>query len=133
MKCRLVTLLVCVSLALAGTAYAQGAATTSAISGVVVDSAGGVVPGAEVTIKHVATGVTQTATSNAEGGYSFPGLPIGTYSVTVTLQGFKTFVANDVVLTSGLGASVRAVLEVGGLEEQVLVSSKSGRFCVMWL
>ena len=101
MRCRLVTLVVCLSLALAGSAYAQGAATTSTISGVVVDSAGGVVPGAEVTIKHNATGVTQSATSNAEGGYLFPSLPIGTYTVTVTLQGFKTFVANDVVLTSG--------------------------------
>ena len=125
MRCRLVTLVVCLSLALAGSAYAQGAATTSTITGVVVDSAGGVVPGAEVTIKHNATSVTQSATSNAEGGYLFPSLPIGTYTLTVTLQGFKTFVANDVVLTSGSGASVRAVLEVGGLEEQVLVSSRS--------
>src|SRR4030095_8136543 len=114
MRCRLVTLVVCLSLALAGSAYAQGAATTSTITGVVVDSAGGVVPGAEVSIKHNATGVTQSATSNAEGGYLFPSLPIGTYTLTVTLQGFKTFVANDVVLTSGSGASVRAVLEVGG-------------------
>ena len=46
MKCRLVTLVVCLSLALAGSAYAQGAATTSTITGIVVDSAGGVVPGA---------------------------------------------------------------------------------------
>lgn len=125
MRCRLVTLVVCFSLALAGSAYAQGAATTSTISGVVVDSAGGVVPGAEVTIKHNATSVTQSATSNAEGAYSFPSLPIGTYSVTVALQGFKTFVTNDVVITAGSPANIRAVLEVGGLEEQVLVSSRS--------
>ncbi len=92
---------------------------------IVVDSAGGVVPGAEVTIKHNATGVTQSAVSNAEGAYLFPSLPIGTYTVTVALQGFKTFVANDVVLTAGSPASVRAVLEVGGVEEQVLVSSRS--------
>ena len=82
-------------------------------------------PGAEVTIKHNATGVTQSATSNAEGAYLFPSLPIGTYTVTVALQGFKTFVATDVVLTAGSPASVRAVLEVGGVEEQVLVSSRS--------
>jgi hypothetical protein len=112
-------------LAWASSAFAQGAATTSTISGVVVDSAGGVVPGAEVTIKHLATGVTQSGTSNAEGAYSFPSLPIGTYSVTVALQGFKTFVTNDVVITAGSPANVRAVLEVGGLEEQVLVSSRS--------
>jgi hypothetical protein len=125
MKCRLVTLVVCLFLGAAGPAYAQGAATTSTLSGVVVDSAGGVVPGADVTIRHNATGVTQSATSNAEGAYSFPRLPIGTYTVTVTLQGFKTFVATDVVLTAGSPASVRALLEVGGLEEQIVVSSRS--------
>ena len=125
MRCRLAAFVVCLSLALAGSAFAQGASTTSTISGIVVDSAGGVVPGAEVTIKHNATGVTQTAVSNAEGAYLFPSLPIGTYTVTVALQGFKTFVATDVVLTAGSPASVRAVLEVGGLEEEVLVSSRS--------
>src|SRR5512145_928952 len=123
MKCRLVTLVVCLLLA-AGPAFAQGG-TTSTISGVVVATAGGVVPGADVQIKHNATGVTQSSISNAEGAFSFPSLPVGTYTVTVTLQGFKTFVANDVVLTSGAPAAVRAVLEVGGLEEQIVVSSKS--------
>jgi hypothetical protein len=124
MKCRLVTLVVCLALCGAGPAFAQGG-TTSTISGVVVDTAGGVVPGAEVQVKHNATGVTLNTVSNAEGAFSFPGLNVGTYTVTVTLQGFKTFVANDVVLTSGAPASVKAVLEIGGLEEQVLVSSKS--------
>jgi hypothetical protein len=121
----LASIVVCLSLAWAGSVFAQGAATTSTISGVVVDSAGGVVPGADVTIKHVATGVTQSGVSNAEGAYSFPSLPIGTYTVTVALQGFKTFVANDVVITAGSPASVRAVLEVGGIEEQILVQSRS--------
>ena len=125
MRCRLASMVACLSLALAASAFAQGAATTSTISGVVVDSAGGMVPGAEVTIKHLSTGVTQSGTSNAEGAYSFPSIPPGTYSVTVALQGFKTFVTNDVVITAGSPANIRAVLEVGGVEEQVLVSSRS--------
>jgi hypothetical protein len=104
--------------------YGQGS-NTSAISGVVVDTGGGVVPGATVTIKHAATGVVQTGVTNADGAFSFPGQNIGTYTVTVTLEGFKTFVVNDVVLTAGAPASVRAVLEVGGLSEQVVVSSSS--------
>jgi hypothetical protein len=104
--------------------YGQGG-TTSTLSGVVVDSGGGVVPGATVVIKHVGTGVTQSSVTNTEGAFSFPGQNIGTYTVTVTLEGFKTFVANNVVLTSGSPASVRAVLEVGGLSEQVVVSSTS--------
>lgn len=105
-------------------AYGQGGAT-STISGVVVDTGGGVVPGADVTLKQATTGFTQTGVTNASGTFSFAGLNIGTYTVTVTLQGFKTFVANDVVLTSGAPASVRAVLQVGGITEQVVVSSSS--------
>jgi hypothetical protein len=125
MKHRL--LVMCVTsalLAFAGSAYAQGS-TTSTISGLVVDAGGGVVPGASVTVKHNATAVTQTSVTNAQGTFSFPGLAIGTYTVTVTLDGFKTYIANDVVLTSGAPASVRATLEVGGLTEQVVVSSTS--------
>ncbi|HET9263644.1 MAG TPA: carboxypeptidase-like regulatory domain-containing protein, partial [Vicinamibacterales bacterium] len=125
MKDRLVTiLLLSVLLATAGTAYGQGG-TTSTISGVVVDTGGGVVPGADVTAKHNGTGVTTATVSNSEGAFSFPGLGIGTYTLTVTLQGFKTFVVNDVVLTSGAPAAVKAVLEVGGLTEQIVVSSTS--------
>ncbi len=105
--------------------HGQGGSTTSTISGVVVDSGGGIVPGADVVAKHDATGVTQSATTNSEGAFSFPRLNIGTYTVTVSLQGFKTVVVKDVVLTSTQPASVKAVLEVGGLAEQVVVSSSS--------
>ena len=104
-------------------AYAQGAA--SSISGVVVDAGGGVVPGAAVTIKHNATGVSTESVSNAEGVFSFPGVAVGTYTVTVSLEGFKTFIVNDVVVTGGSPANVKAKLEVGGLTEQVVVSSSS--------
>ncbi len=100
-------------------------AQSSTLSGVVLDSAGGVIPGADVVIKHNATGVTTSGVSNSQGAFSFPGVQTGTYSVTVTLQGFKTYVANDVVLTSGSPASVKAVLEVGGVTETVTVSSSS--------
>jgi hypothetical protein len=124
MKWCVSALVVCAALATPVPAAAQGGAS-STLSGVVVDTAGGVVPGADVQIKHNATGVTETAVTNAQGAFSFPGLNIGTYTVTVTLQGFKTFIANDVVLTAGAPASVRAVLEVGGLEEQIVVSSTS--------
>jgi hypothetical protein len=113
-----------VTLSLVSHAFAQGG-TTSTLSGIVTDSAGGVVPGADVAITHNATGVTLTGVSNTEGAFLFPGLNVGTYTVTVTLTGFKKFVANDVVLTSGSPASVRAVLEIGGVEEQITVSSVS--------
>jgi len=105
-------------------AYGQGG-TTSTLSGIAVDSSGAVLPGADVTIKHLATALTQTAVTNADGAFSFPGMNVGTYGVTVTLSGFKTFVSNNVVLTSGSPANVRATLEIGGIEEQVVASSAS--------
>src|SRR5688500_18477947 len=109
------------ALALTAPAYAQ----SSTLSGVVLDSAGGVVPGADVVIKHNATGVTTSAVSNSQGAFSFAGVQVGTYTVTVTLQGFKTYVANNVVLTSGSPADVKAILEVGGVSETVTVTSAS--------
>ena len=103
---------------------AQGG-TTSTLSGVVVDTNGGVVPGADVVARHRATALSHSAVTNGEGAFSFPGLNIGTYSVTISLQGFKTVVIDDVVLTSAAPANIKAALEVGGISEQVIVSSTS--------
>jgi carboxypeptidase family protein/TonB-dependent receptor-like protein len=105
-------------------AYAQGS-TTQTLSGTVVDTSGAVIPGADVAAKHNATGVVSNAVTNSDGLFSLPSLPIGPYTVTVTLQGFKTAVIQNVVITSGAGASVKATLEVGGVSEQVTVSSSS--------
>src|SRR5688572_7975416 len=103
-------------------AFAQ--ATTS-LSGVVKDSAGGVVPGASVVVKNVATGATFEATSNTSGGYSIPALQAGQYTVTVSLSGFKTAVASDVRLAVGTPATVNMTLEVGALTETVNVTSSA--------
>jgi hypothetical protein len=105
-------------------AYAQGA-TTQTLSGSVVDASGAVIPGADVTAKHTGTGVSFNAVSNGEGLFSLPSLPVGTYNVTVTLQGFKTVIIQDVALSSAAPANVKATMEVGGVAEQVTVASTS--------
>jgi hypothetical protein len=125
MKARLCVLAVaCAALAIAIPAWAQGG-TSSTLAGVVVDTGGGVIPGADIIVKNDATGVQQTSVTNGQGAFSFPGLNVGTYTVTVSLQGFKTFVAKNVVLTTGAPANVKAILEIGGMTEQVTVSSSS--------
>jgi len=124
MTCRTVALAVRQLPGAAGSALAQGG-TTSTIPGVDADTAGGVAPGADGLFVHAATGVPQPAVSNEQGASSFPGLNVGTHTVTVPLQGFKTFIANDVV-RAGAPANVRAVLEIGGLEEPIVLSSSSG-------
>ena len=78
-------------------AMAQGSANSS-LAGVVVDTAGGVIPGATVTVKNNATGDTFEAVTNTAGAFSIPVLDPGTYTVTVALEGFKTAVINDVRL-----------------------------------
>jgi hypothetical protein len=105
-------------------ATAQGG-TSSTISGTVVDSGGGVIPGADVVALHAGTGVASATVTNAQGVFTLPSLPTGTYRVTVSLQGFKTVVVENVVLTAGAPAAVNATLEVGGLTEQVVVTSTS--------
>ena len=68
------------------------------ILGTVTDPSGAVVPGAKVAVRNVNTGQERTTQTSADGSYSVPELPIGTYTVTVTQSGFQTSVTRDVVV-----------------------------------
>ena len=111
-------------LGLAGSASAQGGATSS-INGTVVDAQGGIIPGADVVAKNVATNAESRSVSADNGTFTIPALNAGIYTVTVSLMGFKTVILNDVTLTQGVPAGVKAVLQVGGLEETVVVQGAS--------
>ena len=103
----------------AATAYGQGA--TSSLSGIVRDSGGGVIPGATVEVKNNATGIATPVVTNSSGAYVVPALPVGTYTVTATLSGFKTFTATEVRLLAGATAELNVTLEVGAVTETVEV------------
>jgi hypothetical protein len=105
-------------------AFAQGSGSTS-LSGVVSDAGGGVIPGATVVVKNNATSVTFEATTNTSGAFSVPALDPGTYTVTVSLAGFKTAVINDIRLLTATPASIQARLEVGDLSETIEVKGGS--------
>jgi hypothetical protein len=109
-----------VSAAAASSAVAQG--TSSSISGTVVDTAGGAVPGASVLITADATGTKFETVTNGEGEFRVPSLPVGTYKVTVALDGFKTAIVTDVRVQLGVPTNVKATLEVGALKETVTVT-----------
>jgi hypothetical protein len=102
-------------------ALAQGGGTASSLSGLVVDTSGAVIPGADVVAKNNATNAESRAVTDSAGRFTVPSLPPGTYTVKVSLMGFKTWSAPDVQLISATPGSVRAVLEVGALEETVVV------------
>ena len=101
-------------------AFAQGSAK-AALSGVVVDTGGGVIPGATVVVKNVATGVATEIVTNGSGAFSVPALDPGKYDVTVTLQGFKTAKNTDVVLNPGGSSSITVKMEVGSMTDTVQV------------
>jgi len=108
----------------ASAAHAQGSFFTS-LSGQVVDTSGGVIPGADVKIKNNGTGAEFNTVSASDGGFTVPSLPGGTYSVTVALMGFKTAVLNEVTLNAAIPANVKVTLSVGTLEENVTVTGDS--------
>src|SRR5690242_17913117 len=86
--------------------FAQGS-TTSIITGTVLDGSGGVIPGATISVKSDATGAEFTAVSNSQGAFTIPAVSVGSYTVTVTLQGFKQAVLKGVTVSSGVPATVR--------------------------
>src|SRR5262245_1488911 len=96
---------------------------TSSITGTIIDTSGAVVPGATVTAKNEATGVTYTQTTTDSGLYSFSSLPVGNYTITVEKQGFKTLLKTNNALQVGEPLVVDGSLEVGSVSETVTVQS----------
>lgn len=107
----------------ASSAFAQGASSTTSLSGTVKDADGGALPGATVVVNNVATGVSQTTVTNSQGSYSFPSMNVGTYSVTIEMQGFKKMTHTDVRLLGNQPATIATTLQLGGLTEEVTVST----------
>lgn len=107
----------------AGSAAAQQ--QTGTILGRVVDSSGSVLPGVTVTIASPVLLEPRTIVTSDSGSYRAPELPIGTYTVTFELGGFKRVVNENIRLTIGFTAQVDARLEISALEETVTVTGAS--------
>src|SRR5882672_4276262 len=104
-----------------GVALAQTG--SSRITGTITDVSGALVPGATVTARNEATGVTYTQTTTEAGLYGFPSLPVGSYTVSVALQGFKTTSKTGNILEINTPLVINLSLEVGGVTETVEVAA----------
>jgi hypothetical protein len=91
------------------------------ILGTVTDPQGAVLAGATVTVKNVGTGLERTTNTSADGSYSLPELPIGTYTVTVTQTGFQTAVTTGVVVDVAVERRVDAAMKTGQVSTRVEV------------
>jgi hypothetical protein len=106
----------------ASAALAQADATSANLSGFVRDPAGAVVPGAAITARNPATGVTRATTSNDEGFYQLVQLPPGAYELTVEAANFKKAVVPSVTVTVGQRADLDFALEIGQITDVVTVT-----------
>ena len=97
--------------------------TSSNLIGTVAGPDGGLIPGATVVVKGDQSGTAITTTTSSAGEFKVPNLDIGTYTVTVTATGFKTFVANKVKIEISKDYSLAARLEVGDVTGVVNITA----------
>jgi hypothetical protein len=98
---------------------------TGTILGVVKDSSGAVVPGANVTIQSSETNQTRTAVTDSSGAYRVPALPVGHYDVKIEHAGFKTETETGLNLEVGQEAVVDIALQVGTAAQTVQVTGEA--------
>src|ERR1700683_5066719 len=93
--------------------YSQAQQTLGGITGTVADKTGSVLPDPAVTIVGDQTKLTRSLKTNANGGYDFVNLPIGTYTLTFTHDGFQTQRLPSIAVQADRTATVNVVLPVG--------------------
>jgi hypothetical protein len=125
MDCRKIALsllpLVALGLVLLISAPGRAQVAGATLSGTVTDASGSVVTQAQILIKNVATGITTTAPTNADGLYSAPNLLPGNYEVTASATGFRTEVRSGISLTVGAQQVLNIALQVGQTTQQIQV------------
>ncbi|HWO34021.1 MAG TPA: carboxypeptidase regulatory-like domain-containing protein, partial [Candidatus Acidoferrum sp.] len=114
-------LVACVLLLSPFVAYGQNYA--GSVRGTVTDPSGAAIPGANVTLRNVATNASSQATTTDLGAFSFPVVDVGVYELTVKAASFRAFVAKDVEVHVSTPAEVNAKLELGSASETVTVEA----------
>jgi hypothetical protein len=119
------TLVASALLLVLGVTSAVAQQQTGEIYGRAADTSGAVLPGATVTVAGPALIQPRVAVTSETGTYRIPELPIGTYTVTFELAGFRTTAVQDIRVTIGFRAQVNASLELSTVQETVTVSGAS--------
>ncbi len=122
-RATVVAILFCVSLTLPTAAWSQ--VDTGTIRGTVTDASGRAVPNAQVSVNSVETGLILNASTNGDGGYVFPPLRAGGYSVSVAAPGFTKETRSGVTLDVQQNAVVDFQLKPGEVSTTVEVSAAS--------
>ncbi len=108
---------------LAPLAFGQGGLGT--ITGTISDPSGLVIAGAKVEATNAETGVVYSGASTNAGNYTVPNLPVGTYTVTVKVSGFKTYTHSNLAIAATQVLKEDIALQVGAATETVTVTAEA--------
>lgn len=106
-----------------GRARAQVA--TASVVGTITDKSGAILPGAKVTLLSLDTGIAQNAVANSAGDFAFNLLPIGRYSLSVTMAAFESFKVSEITLAAGDRSRVNAEMIPGSVNMTVEVNTSA--------
>jgi hypothetical protein len=99
--------------------------TSATMSGTIKDETGGVLPGVNVVVKNLDTGLTRSVVTDSNGYYTVPGLAPGKYETRATLQGFTTAVQTGIALEVAQQAALNIVLKLGVTSESITVTGEN--------
>src|SRR5438105_10067328 len=122
MKQRLLTMAVIAALS---AVICSAQVATGNIRGAVSDSTGGVLPNCSVTITHTSTGLVRKVSTNEQGDFNAPSLPVGEYRIAVGVAGFQSKVLSGLILQVDQTAIVPIVLEPGAVTQTVEVAASA--------
>jgi hypothetical protein len=98
---------------------------TATILGTVYDSSGAVIPQAKIQVQNMGTSVTFETITNGNGNFNAPLLPVGAYRVTASVDGFKSYVQENIRLSAYDRVNLPITLSPGASAEQVTVSGQT--------
>ena len=120
---------IALALALIACLFAATAAlaqtSSGAVTGRIVDATGAALPGVTVTATNTKTGFSRSVVTDAEGRYSFPALPVGTYNVSAELQGFTTVTTRGVDVQVATPSTINVTLKQAAVAEQITVTAEA--------
>ena len=112
------------ALLLAGSMAAFAQIVGGTIGGIVHDSSGAALAGAIVTVRQIETGATRTLTTNGDGRFYAPSVPVGDYLVTVKRDGFQTDQQSGISLAIGQSLQLSFVLGIEKVQQEIVVNAE---------
>ena len=117
-------LVLALAVLLAMPAASFGQTFRGSIQGTITDSTGAAIPGAQVKVISPGTGLTRTVSTNDLGGYVASELPLGSYSITVEKDGFRSTTLTNIPVGVGSPARADVKLETGMVQEVIEVNAE---------